>query len=34
MCGSRKTPEWGQHEGVLVDPGGNTIRFASPMNAN
>ena len=23
--------EWGQHEGVLVDPGGNTIRFGSPM---
>jgi catechol 2,3-dioxygenase-like lactoylglutathione lyase family enzyme len=26
--------EWGQHEGVLVDPDGNAIRFGSPMNAN
>ena len=25
--------EWGQHEGVLVDPDGNVIRFGSPMNA-
>jgi catechol 2,3-dioxygenase-like lactoylglutathione lyase family enzyme len=24
---------WGQHEGVLVDPDGNVIRFGSPMNA-
>ncbi len=24
--------EWGQHEGVLVDPDGNMIRFGSPMN--
>ena len=24
--------EWGQHEGVLVDPDGNVIRFGSPMN--
>ena len=23
--------EWGQHEGALVDPDGNTIRFGSPM---
>src|SRR6478609_4515253 len=23
--------EWGQHEGVLVDPDGNTIRFGSPI---
>lgn len=23
--------EWGQHEGVLVDPDGNMIRFGSPM---
>lgn len=23
--------EWGQHEGVLVDPDGNVIRFGSPM---
>jgi hypothetical protein len=25
--------EWGQHEGVLVDPDGNVIRFGSPMGA-
>jgi catechol 2,3-dioxygenase-like lactoylglutathione lyase family enzyme len=25
--------EWGQHEGALVDPDGNVIRFGSPMNA-
>lgn len=24
--------EWGQHEGVLVDPDGNVIRFGSPMS--
>jgi uncharacterized glyoxalase superfamily protein PhnB len=23
--------EWGQHEGVLIDPDGNVIRFGSPM---
>ena len=23
--------EWGQHEGVHVDPDGNVIRFGSPM---
>jgi len=23
--------EWGQHEGVLIDPDGNTIRFGSPV---
>jgi hypothetical protein len=23
--------EWGQHEGVLVDPDGNIIRFGSPV---
>ena len=23
--------EWGQHEGVLVDPDGNAIRFGSPV---
>ena len=23
--------EWGQHEGALVDPDGNTIRFGSPL---
>jgi uncharacterized glyoxalase superfamily protein PhnB len=26
--------EWGQHEGVLVDPDGNVIRVGSPMNAD
>jgi uncharacterized glyoxalase superfamily protein PhnB len=26
--------EWGQHEGVLIDPDGNMIRFGSPMNAH
>jgi hypothetical protein len=23
--------EWGQHEGVIIDPDGNIIRFGSPM---
>ena len=23
--------EWGQHEGALVDPDGNVIRFGSPI---
>jgi predicted enzyme related to lactoylglutathione lyase len=23
--------EWGQHEGVLTDPDGNSIRFGSPI---
>jgi catechol 2,3-dioxygenase-like lactoylglutathione lyase family enzyme len=23
--------QWGQHEGVLIDPDGNTIRFGSPI---
>jgi hypothetical protein len=23
--------EWGQHEGSVVDPDGNVIRFGSPM---
>jgi uncharacterized glyoxalase superfamily protein PhnB len=23
--------EWGQHEGVLIDPDGNIIRFGSPL---
>ena len=26
--------EWGQHEGVLVDPDGNVIRFGSPIHAD
>jgi catechol 2,3-dioxygenase-like lactoylglutathione lyase family enzyme len=25
--------DWGQHEGALVDPDGNVIRFGSPTNA-
>jgi catechol 2,3-dioxygenase-like lactoylglutathione lyase family enzyme len=25
--------DWGQHEGALVDPDGNVIRFGSPMHA-
>jgi hypothetical protein len=24
--------EWGQHEGALVDPDGNVLRFGSPMD--
>jgi predicted enzyme related to lactoylglutathione lyase len=24
--------DWGQHEGALVDPDGNVIRFGSPMD--
>ena len=26
--------EWGRHEGALVDPDGNVIRFGSPMNTD
>jgi predicted enzyme related to lactoylglutathione lyase len=26
--------EWGQHEGVLIDPDGNVIRFGSPINTD
>jgi catechol 2,3-dioxygenase-like lactoylglutathione lyase family enzyme len=26
--------EWGQHEGALIDPDGNVIRFGSPVNAD
>lgn len=26
--------EWGQHEGVLIDPDGNVVRFGSPMRAD
>jgi catechol 2,3-dioxygenase-like lactoylglutathione lyase family enzyme len=26
--------EWGKHEGVLIDPDGNVIRFGSPMTAD
>jgi len=22
---------WGQHEGVMIDPDGNIIRFGSPL---
>ena|SRR5438874_10383462 len=25
--------DWGQHEGAVVDPDGNVIRFGSPMHA-
>ena len=28
---SPEDTEWGQHEGVLIDPDGNMIRFGSPM---
>jgi hypothetical protein len=24
--------DWGQHEGVLIDPDGNVIRFGSPID--
>jgi hypothetical protein len=24
--------EWGQHEGAVVDPDGNVLRFGSPMD--
>jgi hypothetical protein len=24
--------QWGQHEGALVDPDGNVIRFGSPID--
>jgi catechol 2,3-dioxygenase-like lactoylglutathione lyase family enzyme len=26
--------DWGQHEGALVDPDGNVIRFGSPVTAD
>ena len=26
--------EWGKHEGVLIDPDGNVIRFGSPVTAD
>jgi catechol 2,3-dioxygenase-like lactoylglutathione lyase family enzyme len=26
--------DWGQHEGVLIDPDGNVIRFGSPMDSD
>jgi catechol 2,3-dioxygenase-like lactoylglutathione lyase family enzyme len=35
--GSPEDTAWGQHEGVVIDPDGNVIRFGSPMgdsNAN
>lgn len=28
---SPQDTEWGQHEGVLIDPDGNIIRFGSPL---
>ena len=29
--GMPEDTEWGQHEGVLIDPDGNVIRFGSPL---
>ena len=29
---AREDTEWGQHEGAVVDPDGNVIRFGSPMS--
>ena len=28
-----ESTEWGQHEGALIDPDGNIIRFGSPIKA-
>lgn len=28
---SPQDTEWGQHEGTIVDPDGNVIRFGSPV---
>ncbi len=28
---SPEDTEWGQHEGAIVDPDGNVLRFGSPM---
>ncbi len=28
---SPEDTEWGQHEGAVIDPDGNVIRFGSPM---
>jgi uncharacterized glyoxalase superfamily protein PhnB len=25
--------EWGQHEGVVIDPDGNIMRFGSPIQS-
>lgn len=30
---SPEDTEWGQHEGVLIDPDGNMIRFGSPIKS-
>jgi len=30
---SPEDTEWGQHEGVVVDPDGNIIRFGSPLRS-
>jgi hypothetical protein len=30
---SPEDTEWGQHEGALIDPDGNIIRFGSPVDA-
>ncbi len=29
--GTPEDTEWGQHEGVVIDPDGNIIRFGSPI---
>jgi hypothetical protein len=29
--GAPEDTPWGQHEGVVIDPDGNVIRFGSPM---
>jgi uncharacterized glyoxalase superfamily protein PhnB len=31
---SPQDTEWNQHEGVLIDPDGNAIRFGSPVNTD
>jgi predicted lactoylglutathione lyase len=31
QVGTPQDTEWGQHEGVMIDPDGNIIRFGSPM---
>jgi catechol 2,3-dioxygenase-like lactoylglutathione lyase family enzyme len=31
---SPQDTEWGQHEGAVVDPDGNVIRFGSPIGAS
>ena len=31
QVGTPEDTEWGQHEGVVIDPDGNVIRFGSPI---